>query len=220
MKQYDFEYTDQRFLFILLASCFALFLGLLFAAVYFSAYLGIGPSVLLAAGIPILAFLMNKKKLKKEGSARLDSTAITFTLPDYTHTIAFTELQAYKVEHYNGTRLSLMLKDKTKFRLTANDNFTDSGRFEAFCDELEEALYRFSLTANTGLARQPSFFKQKWLPILLGTMTLALAWVVVQALLEGKTPPASLFVSIALFLSLWGAYFKVRKKSKGKMPQV
>lgn len=54
----------------------------------------------------------------------------------------------------------------------------------------------------------------------LGIITLALGWVVFDAFSSGRTPPGSIYISIAIFISLWAAYFKTRQKNQGKLPQV
>lgn len=207
---------------LLLATCFALLLGLTVVMIYLLPSFGDfgkAVSIVLAIGIPFLVLFLNMKKSRRDGSAQLEADRVVFKLADQTRTILFSELKSYKIEHYNGTRLSLDFRDNTKFRLDANDNFGNSKAFEAFCHDLEDAINQYTLDTAAGLVRKPSLFEQKWLPVLLGIVTLALGWVVIQSILEGRKLPTGLFVSIVLFAPLWGAYFKARQKSKERLSQ-
>lgn len=218
MKQYDFEYTDQKFLIILVISCIVLLAALIAGMLYLAPGIGKLPLVILAIAGPFVVFFLYKKRIKKPGTARLEGDKVTFNLSGQSRTISFNELISYKIEHFNGTRLHLTFLDNSSFKLVSNNNLGGSDHFEIFCDDLEKALSEYIHASNTTLIRKPSVFEQKWFPYLLGAITLALGWVVIDAFSSGNKPPGSIYVSIAIFISLWAAYFKTRQKNREKQP--
>ncbi|WP_247237818.1 hypothetical protein [Telluribacter sp. SYSU D00476] len=220
MKHYTFEYTNQSTIFLLLAACFALLIVLLLGVPYMAPLLGSTLYATLAIGTPFLVFFLNRNKIKKVGEAQLEDTSLTLLLSDQTRSIQFSELKSYKVEYYNGTRLSCTFKDNTKFKLMANHQFCKPEAFEALCDDLERTIDQYILETNAELVRKPSLYEQKWMPFLLGAMSLTMAWVFLRAYSSGIKPPLSSYTSVIIMAALWAAYFKAREKNKGKVPQV
>ncbi|GAB3167154.1 hypothetical protein [Telluribacter humicola] len=220
MKHYIFEYTNQKALSLLIGACFALLLIIPLGLYYLIPFVGNTLKVILAIGIPFLVFFLCRKRINEEGEAQLEDSSITFILANQTHSIQFSEIKSYKVEHYNGTRLICTFKDNTKFKLLANSYFCKAEVFESLCDDLEHTINQYILETNTELVRKPSIFEQKWMPVFLVIMTLGIVWVFFRTYTEGKTPPTSIYTSIAIFAGLWVAYFKAREKSKGKVPQI
>ncbi|HEV7347848.1 hypothetical protein [Telluribacter sp.] len=220
MKHYTYEYTNQKALFLLLGTCFVLLIVLLLGIPYMAPLLGSTLYATLAIGTPFLVFFLNKKKIKKVGEAHLEDTSLTVILFNQTRHIRFSELKSYKVEHYNGTRLSCTFTDNTKFRLVANYQFCKPEAFEALCDDLERTINQYVVETNTELVRKPSLYEQKWMPFLLVAMSLTMVWVFFRTYSSGIKPPLSSYSPVIILAGLWAAYFKAREKNKGKVPHV
>jgi hypothetical protein len=217
MKVYDFEYTDEKILFILLGICLVVFVALLFCMPYLVPVLGKIPNGLLVIGVPVAIFWFNRKKIKKAGSAFLAEDSLSISLEKGSEEILFSDLKSYKIEHHNGTTLNLKYNTANKMKLTANSNFCNSAAFEAFCDDLEKVVSQYSKLSHTPIVRSPSIFEQKWFLVFLVTVTAIIVIIFLHATYVGKAPSTSIYTSVAIFIGLWVAYFKTKQKSKNRV---
>lgn len=158
-------------------------------------------------------FEYTKLFTKKQGSAELSDTYLILHLEEGEKHIQFSEVASYEVQHYNGVTLSLKLADKSKIKVQALTAFGNAEAFERLCQELERTLTRYARAHQGTLVRKPSFFEQKWLPGFLIVGTLAVVWIVVQNLSQGRGLVPALLPAGA-FSGLWIAYFTAKKKRK------
>lgn len=212
MKHYTFEYTDTKY-FLKLAGIFiAILIGLIVCSQYLVLVLGKNGGIILILALPALVVWLLRKGLKKHALADLDTSFVKFDFGDRVEEIDFKDLQSYKVEHYNGTTLSLKLADRKNIKITANSNFCNSVQFELFCRDLEEVIQRSNEENISEVTRVKSIFEQKWMLPFLIVFTSGIIWVIAHSLMSGKGVPTSLYTSIAIFIGMWAAYFKGRQK--------
>lgn len=158
MKEYNFEYTDQRFGLTLFAFSVLIFIGLIFLFGNFfpqQAMLG----MFLAIGVPAIVFLLLKKNIKRQGSANLGETKVELNLDGKAKDIHFNKLASYKVDKGSkGLVLRLKFIDKTKFKVFGNNIFCNTEIFEKFCDDLDASISQFEANEHLGIIRKGSIF--------------------------------------------------------------
>ena len=212
MKQYTFEYTDSRFMLVLVGIFIAILVALLSSMRYIVPAVGINMASILTIGLPALVVWLLRKRLKKYGLADVDTSSVKFDFGDRVENIDFVNLKSYKIEHYNGTTLILNFADRKNLRITANNNFCDSKQFELFCRDLEEMILESNQVNASEVARIGSVFEQKWMLPFLVFATTGIAWVFIHSFMSGKGFPKSIYTSVAIFMGLWLAYFKAQQK--------
>jgi hypothetical protein len=119
MKTISFEYTDTKFTLRLLTLCFLTLLILVITTVNL---IGMG-GLILAFGVPILIFFVNKKKIKKQGIANIFASYSEFTIAAATAKVVYADIRTYQIERYNGIYLKVKFNDGKSFKLQANANF-------------------------------------------------------------------------------------------------
>jgi len=212
MKHYTFEHTDSRFLLILIGVFFALLIALLACMQYLIPVFGQNIGFVLIVGIPAVVVWLFRGRLKKFVLADLNSSSVKFDFGDRVETIAFHDIKSYKIEHYNGTTLTLKFADRKKISITANANFCNPTQFELFCHDLEELILKNNAESGLEVVRIGSVFEQKWMLPFLIIATAGIAWVFIHSFATGKGFPKSIYTSIAIFIGLWIAYFRARQK--------
>lgn len=216
MHAYTFEYINQKFLLILVGISLAVFIGLIASMSYLIPVIGKNAGFVLVLAVPFLIFWLTKGKLKKQCTATLSSTWVTFDFGDHVDTIEFRDLRSYKVQHYNGTTLILKCDNRKDVKLVANGNFCDSTQMEVFCAAFEEEIKSSNSTGLSDVSRMNSIFEQKWMPFFLIIMTAAVVWVMASSYLSGKGIPTSIYTSIAIFTGMWVAYFKAKNEKQNR----
>lgn len=216
MRDYTFEYINQRSLLILFGISLAVFVALIACMSYLIPIIGKNASFILLLGGPALIFWFNRGKLKRQCTAHLSDSSVNFDFEDRVENVEFKELMSYKVEHYNGTTLVMKFRERKKIKLVANGNFCDSAPMESFCQALEDAITGSNVTGLSEVTRVKCVFEQKWMPVFLTVMTAAIIWVVVHSYQSGKSLPISTYTSIAIFAGMWLAYFKARQKKPNR----
>jgi hypothetical protein len=212
MSDYNFEYTDTKFTLKLLGLSFLAFVVLLIAMVVTVDFIGIVGGLLLTFGVPVLLFVLNKKKIKKLGMANISDSSSEFKLADSTEKIDFANIISYRVERYNGTSLVIKRKDGKDFKLRANTNFCNAEHFDTFCQELDKAIQHYKTSNNVELTRKKSMFEKTWMLPLLIVMTVGLIGGGIFAISQGKNIPSILYTSAAMVIPLWIGYASARKK--------
>lgn len=213
--EYRFEYSKRDVLirFILLA--IAIFVALLFVTFILLDYIGVWPSVTLPVAVPFLMFYLNRKKFKSIGVACLSQDKISIDLDDSQPTFNFEDIKTFKVEYFNGVSLSLRLRDRTKFRLFANDG-CDHSQLEKLCADFEKVIEEFKSQTASELTREKSILESKWYYILLIALTVAGAAGFIHSLVfsTGGNRVSLFFVVFVPLLTLWGGYITTRLKRK------
>src|SRR5436190_14096551 len=151
MTDFNFEYTDTKFTLKLLGLSFFVFVVLLVAMVVTVDLIGVIGALVLAFGVPLSIFFLNKNKIKKLGTASIYDSSSEFKLADSTEKVVYADIKTYQVERYNGTQLKIKFKDGKDFKVQANSNFCNSDQFDAFCGEFEKTIQQFKSTNNVEL---------------------------------------------------------------------
>ncbi|MBJ7428113.1 MAG: hypothetical protein JHD28_04030 [Bacteroidia bacterium] len=214
MKEFNFEYTDTKFLMKLFGICSLVFVGMIITAAVNKDTTPIIWGLILSFIIPFAIYFLNKKNITKLGTACITDASVTFQLTEVTQTITFEEIATYQVEQFNGTSLKLKLNNGTEFKLLANTNFCNADQFDAFCQEFEQAILQFKTTNNTEITRKKTIFEQAWMLPFLVILSVGLVGMSIFALANGKNIPASFFTSAALLIPMWIAYFNAKRKKE------
>jgi hypothetical protein len=214
MRDYNFEYTDTKFTLKLIGLSFLAFVVLLIAMVVTVDLLGIAGALILAFGVPVLIFFLNKKKIKKIGTANIYDSSSEFKLADSTEKVVYADIKTYQVERYNGTHLKIKFKDGKDFKLQANSNFCNSDQFDILCGEFEKTVQQFKSTNNVELTRKPSMFERAWMLPFLIILTAGLIGGIVFAISQGKSIPPTFYTSAAIVIPMWIGYFNARKRKQ------
>jgi hypothetical protein len=214
MRDFTFEYTDTKFTLKLLGLSFLAFVVLLIAMVVTIDLIGIIGSLILAFGVPLLIFFLNKKKIKKHGTANIFDSYSEFKLADSTRKIEFGQIKTYQVERYNGTALAIKLKDGKDFKLGANTNFCNADQFDTFCQEFEKTIQQYKTSNNVELTRKKSIFERAWMLPLLLVLTVGLVGGIIFAISLGKSIPPTFYSSAAVVIPLWIGYLNARKRKR------
>ena len=212
MRDYTFEYVNQKFLLILFGISISVFVGQVACMSYLVPVIGKNASFILMLAGPVLVFWLYKEKLKRRCTAHLSGSSVSFDFDDSVENVEFRDLLSYKIEHYNGTTLVMTFRERKKIKLVANGHFCDSAPMESFCLALEDAITGSNVAGLSEVIRVKSVFEQKWMPVFLTIMTAAVIWVVAHSYQSGKSIPLSTYTSIAIFLGVWAAYFKAKQK--------
>lgn len=232
MRTYDFEYTDQKLLHFLTLGCFALLLILAFGLNYLDPTSGVSengaeyrvlPSIPIfvkiafAFGIPGLIFLLNYKKITKAGTAYLSDNALRLDLDGQEMNTEFRDLASYRMEYFNGPRLTLKLRDGKKIKIVAHKNYCHAKPFEFVCDSLEYDLDQYAAKRNVGLVREPSLFAQKWMIAALITLLLVAVAGLYYAFFTKQGLAVLFILPLSFAIPLWQAYFKVQRKQRARL---
>jgi len=215
MREFNFEYTDTKFTLKLLGLSFLAFVVLLIAMVVTVDLIGTVGGLILAFGVPLVIFFLNKKKIKKLGTANIYDSSSEFKLAESIEKIVYADIKSYQVERYNGTALVIKLKDGKDFKLQANSNFCNTARFDTFCQEFEKTLDQFKTTnSNVELTRKPSIYERAWMLPFLIILTTGLIGFSVFAISQGKNIPPTFYTSAAIVIPMWIGYLSARKRKQ------
>jgi hypothetical protein len=211
MKTISFEYTDTKFTLRLLTLCFLTLLILVITTVNL---IGMG-GLILAFGVPILIFFVNKKKIKKQGIANIFASYSEFTIAAATAKVVYADIRTYQIERYNGIYLKVKFNDGKSFKLQANANFCNPIQFDTCCREFESVIQQYKANNNVQLTRKPSMFEQAWMLPFLVILTMGLAGGVIFAVSNGKSIPPTFYTSAVIVIPLWVGYLSARRKKRG-----
>jgi len=212
----EFIYTNINYALKLFGVCFGLLILSLVVLSPLSDIIGMVLYLLLGFTIPVIVFFLFKKKIKRSGKGEIVNKVLHLEMDSQKTTIDLSNIHSFKVEHFNGTKLSLRMKNRKKLNIYANDNFCDSTSFEAFTDYFETCLSDFTKEGNVNIIRKKSVFEQKWMFYFLFVMTILTAGAIFYALAFTDRTPGTLFTSTGLLIFMWAAYFKAQKKKVKK----
>lgn len=218
MKEYRFEYSNQKYATKLSIICFGFFIlsfigmfGLLkfiklSKVIFFALFL------ILCFGIPFLIFWLNRKKIKKLGSANLEDEKVKIVLENEVKEIQFNQIENYLVQVYNGTLLQIKLLNGEKFKMYSNSNFCNTIEFDKFSNDLETKIQNFKELSKINIIRKKNFFERVWIYPFLVIMTISVVIIVIYGIYKGKgIPPLKLIGVIVPVLTLWAGYFGSKK---------
>jgi hypothetical protein len=212
MRDFSFEYTDAKFTLKLLVLCFLSLVVFLIAMAVTVDLIGVIGSLIFVFGVPLAIFFLNRKKIKKHGTANIHDSYSEFTLADSTDKIVYSDIESYQVERYNGTHLKIKFKDGRSFKVQANSNFCNADKFDAFCREFEDTIQQFKATNHVELTRMKSMFEKVWMLPFLIIITAFILGAVVFEILMKRTPPTAFYTTSIIVTSLWIGYFNARKR--------
>lgn len=221
MKEYNFEYFNQKFTSKLVVALFALFLILFFTSVVILSKISIKSiffvffCLFFSFVIPYIIYRVNRKKIKKHGSATIYESYVEFNLDMIQIKINYVDIESYLIQNYRGTLLNLVLKGGEKFNVSASNTYCDTVKFSLFCIAFEQALGKFNKVNNSSIVRKKTFFEKGWLLPFLVIMTSALVFIIIYAFTIGrKLPVPTLFLTLGPLLTLWGGYFAARNRKR------
>jgi len=147
------EHTKPIELFCLWFSSVLIFIGLLKGIKILSNDSTI--AFLTALVISIIYFFILKKRLIRKTDFKISSNKIEFENTK----IDFDSIKEYKLRWMRGAEIKFNLKNGEIVRLSSNDNFCNSEKFEGLCREIDLKLSRFN---KASIVRKKSFFETKY----------------------------------------------------------
>ena len=196
MQNYQFEYVNEKKNWILLVSVpLVMLLSILFVI-----WLQIDYLIPLAL-VPML-FLFTKYAVEK-GSADIGDTYSVFSLHNTTIQVDYEQIESYSMLYYQGIYLKVKLKNGKKLKLSANRNICSNESLQRVCDMFFVYVYKYEQEKGIKIARAKTFLESLWIKWVVLAMFSVSALVIIISILQGKLPPAPLFVSLGTSLALW-----------------
>ena len=215
IAEYRFEYSKREVLLRFILLTIAIFVCSLIATFSLLHHIGIWPCVTFPFAVPCLIFYLNRKKFKSKGVANLYQDKIFIDLDDSQSTFYFSDIETFKVEHFHGVSLSIRLRDRTKYRLFANDD-CDHSQLEKLCADFEKVIEEFKSYTTSERTREKSILESKWYFILLIALsaTGVVGFIYSFMFDTGGTRISSFFIVFVPLLSMWAGYLTTRLKRK------
>jgi ABC-type multidrug transport system fused ATPase/permease subunit len=213
MKNYTFEYDDDKLklkLFLIsLFLFFALLIGMLTSNIFNFFFL-----ILISLGIPYFIFWFNMKKIKKNGSSEIENEKVKFSLNGLEKEIYFSEINYYFINSHNGSSLFIKLKNGKNFGVISNTYFSNPIKFTQFCHDFETEIENYKRENNIELIRKKSFFEQAWIYPFLIILTIIILALVAIVIYNGRNFTAPFFGAIGSLMTLWSGYFSGKRKAR------
>lgn len=218
MKEYNFNYTDQRLLFIIIIICILIMFGemtLIHLLLFDITEIGNTESLamyLFVLIIPGVIIMKSKKWVNKQVTAVLTQNELELKYKSKTQTVKFDEIVKVQVDHFNGVLLRISTQSKKKIKFAANDLTTSPSELREFSKDLKYALEKFNLTENKNEVQLPKNILEKKLGLylLIGT-SIVMVLVVAYIYSIGKSLSGVLIGSFGVLSSLWTGYL-IQKK--------
>lgn len=212
MKEYTFEYTRQGFTYTLFGLSFAfLILGAILGHRFLSDVVPAGVAVTLLLILSVGFFILNKRKVKRIGVAKLSATNLLLELNELKN-ISFSDLKYYYIYNgKNGAVFTLGFINGTKLKMSANDNFCNVEPFKDFLKEFQLVVEKYKAENHSNIIHLESIYAKRQTPYILGVLT-----VLVIAGFCFTTMPVMILpigVSAGLFTG-WIQYFQLRSQGK------
>lgn len=213
MKEYKFEFFNQKYTQKLIIK-----LWLFFMIVFFSSILSKNKIFIIVGGlssiiIPISIYLFNRKKIKKEGSAIIYDECTEFNLDNVKTVINYCDIESYLIQHFEGTVFHLKLKDGRKFNISSSNRYCETFQFTNFSRDFEKVLQVYKNENHTDLIRRNNFYDSKLIfPFLIIITAFYISMIIYLIFLGRKLPMLPLLLSIGPFIALWIGYSNNRKK--------
>jgi hypothetical protein len=215
MAEYRFEYSKRYAMirFILLAT--SSLIALLVVSFLLIDYIGVWPFFIFPVVGLCLIFYLNGKNFRSVGVAFLCQDKLSIDLKESQSTFHFEDVETFKVEHFHGVSLSVRLRGRAKFRLSANDD-CDHSQLEKLCADFEKVIEEFKSQTASELTREKSILESQWYFILLIVLTGAGAAGFIYSFMFGTDGSriSSFFVVFVPLLTMWGGYLTTRLKRK------
>lgn len=158
MKEFTFEFADQRYLVRLLIVCFlSLIIFLISSVALLVDSIGIFGCMTIAFGFPIVLFFLLKKNIKKIGTAIIAEDSVEFKSALLNQKILYSDIKFYVIQQYKSIALIIKPKTERKFTLQANPNFCNTDPFRFLCSELDKSLQQYKLSHQADLVRKKSW---------------------------------------------------------------
>jgi len=212
MKEYNFEYTKESSIYLLFGLSFIFIgLGLFLFRILLKNSVSPALAVIATIGISVVFFVLNKHRIKRLGSAKLDIDHLTIELNEITR-VVFNDLKYYYVhDGKNLIALSLGFKDGTKFILGANNNFCNQDSFRALLADFQLNVEAYNIQNNAKIIQLESTFARKRSLYILSTLTA----LVIIGFYFTQMPLMILPIGVSFgLLGGWIRYFQLRSKNK------
>ncbi len=148
MKEYTFEYVDERLLSQVIYTSIAMLISLVATTMLFF----YGNKIALTLGItgcsifPTWYFLSHKSTIKKQGVALIGYGRLVFDLSDNTRVISLSDITRYRISYRKGTRLLIESKNGKPLHLFSTNNFCDTTSFDLLCKDINTTINTFKYT--------------------------------------------------------------------------
>lgn len=212
MKEYTFEYTKQGFDYLLFILSFAIIVIGLFVLSFFRNEISPAIATIVLIASSVAFFLLNKHRIKKTGNAKLSETDLVLELNEIKH-IVFDDLRYHYIcGGKNGLAFTLGFNDKTKLKVTANNNFCDDELFKTFLTDFQSVITEYNSTHQISIIHLESIFARKRTVYTLSLLTI----IIVLGFYFTHMPLMIIPIGLSASVSVgWIKYFIL--KSQGKL---
>jgi len=210
MKDYSFEYTDQKIVLINFILSFGLILLGLVVIRYMFDSISLW-EVFGLIGISILFLLLNKKKFKKYGTAKLYNDSVEIDLMGSKQKIDFININYYYFykDRHNSTTFTLELNDKTKFKIVCHAYYCKTQAFDDFFSDFKNDIELFNKSNNCNIPQMKTIMEKKSASYILFSITI----VFLTLLFIIPFPPKILIISLTIgLIAPWIKYINSRMK--------
>ncbi|MCF0058449.1 hypothetical protein [Dyadobacter sp. CY356] len=214
MKEYYFEYTDQKFLTVLVGMSLIIMVGIIIFAGSF-----VPPSVsilfiFMSIASPFLVFFLNIRKINRQVTAYLDDNSVVLDFEDHSESIEFSKLKSYQIDEFSSVTLRLNFYNNHKIQLTASSGYSDTSSMKLFCQDLEQKIIRSNKNHFSQVKRIGSIFEKGWMLWILISGTAIFAGILISHFSEDKLFTLSFYSSIAGMVGIWLSYFRAKQKGR------
>ena len=210
MKDYDFEYTNQRLIYALFLGLFVIIaISAIILMRLFEKFLLLDTIFSIVLGVAF--FLFNKHRIRKVGKARLSDNEVVLELQDIRQ-IDFDQLKYYYLYNgKNGIVFTLGLIDGTKFKMSVNNNFCDIEPFEAFLADFGQAVETYKNQNQADIIHLESMLARKNAIYVL----LLLTALVIIGYIFTRMPLMCIPIGFTLPVMVnWIQYFRLKQANK------
>lgn len=219
MKNYEFEYVNQKYLLVLmLACCLTFFMSIIGLFNVFDQDTSIYLLAFLSSIIPFAIYWFNRKKIKKLATAILDNNHTEINRSGVTEFVNFKDIANYKIQTYDGSSIAINLNDGKKIRFNVNPNFCNIEQFNVFCNDLQDEIEKYKMsvvsTPETTIVTKKSFYESSWILPVLIVISIILALIVIGILADGGRFPWITIAALAPLTRMWIGYRMARNKKQ------
>ncbi|MEP6713730.1 MAG: hypothetical protein ABJA37_14985 [Ferruginibacter sp.] len=164
MKEYQFQYTIQRDLLLLILACFVSILISIFIGMALFPESKQMPLTLTVISIivPFIIFRYFKNKVVNICIAKLNKTSVEFELKDsIIKLVNFNDLISYKVYYSTKGPILYLKLNSGRFKIFAHNYYCNSDPFNDFCKDLEIKIENYKAENKVDIIREGSIFVTK-----------------------------------------------------------
>lgn len=213
--EYDFEYTDIIYKWKLLGICFLIFLiSYLISAIFardFFREIKVGVMlieiIVAHVGMVVLIFWLNKKNIRRKGSASIFEEAVNFKLHHNYRRILFSDIKSYRTSQDGGARLWIQSDVDKEFHIAAETAYCDSKNFELFFEDFIKIIKTLGKEIQVETDTKQTTSRKAYLigVLILPTIICILGYLI--AYYDNQNIPLNMIMATDMIILQWIIFF-------------